>query len=455
MRLPALLRSLWRATPLRLALGLVLLFAVTGTGLLGLAFAQMRSSLEAQIEAALEARLAPFLAPDEAEDVSEAVAAEARASDPERRAIVFVAADGASLGNVRLRPGKDEAGAVRFARAPGFGKPSRHGYATREVPVAGGRLLLGESLEPIHELEEVFGRLLLFGLAPALLASLAAGLWLGLASARRVARIEAALARLGAGDLAARVGEPPRADDLGAIAAAVDRMASALDETMAALRQVSADIAHDLKTPVQRIALHLAELGRRLPADGPEAELVARAEAESARAVGIFEALLHIARIEAGSARARFARFDLAGLAATIVDLHAPAAEESGHALDLLRPPGEVPLLGDRDLVGQALSNLIDNALRHTPPGTSVRVEVTRGEEGVQLTVADTGPGIPQAERGAVLRRFHRLERSRTTPGHGLGLALVAAVAAAHDARLTLTDATPGLRVDLLFPGAA
>ncbi|MFN3288403.1 MAG: ATP-binding protein, partial [Sphingomonadaceae bacterium] len=422
MRLPDSLRRLWRATPLRLALGLVLLFALAGTAMLGLAFVQMRASMEAQAEAALDARLAPYLGLDETEDVIEAVAAEAQASDPERRVVVFVTAGGDSVGNARLRPadgrggGRGDGEAIRFARAPGHDKPSGDGYAIRAVPLADGRLVLGESLEPVRELEEVFGRLLLFGLLPALGVSLAAGLWLGLVSARRVARIEAALARLGAGDLDARVGEPARADDLGAIAAAVDRTACALDQTVGALRQVSADIAHDLKTPVQRIAVHLAELGRRVPPDGPEAELVARAEAEAARAVGIFQSLLDIAQIEAGSARTRFDRFDLAALAATIVELHAPAAEESGHALALVRPPGAVPLVGDRDLVGQALSNLVENALRHTPPGTAVGVEVAAGAQGVRLAVADRGPGIPEGERAAVLRRFHRLERSRTTP---------------------------------------
>ena len=170
-----------------------------------------------------------------------------------------------------------------------------------------------------------------------------------------------------------------------------------------------------------------------------------RAAAEADGIVATFQALLQIAQIEGGSPRARFSPVDLGPLAQTMTELYEPAATETGHALTLtLRNPATIS--GERTLLGQVVANLIENALRHSPPGP-----VALTIDGATITVADRGPGIPAAERDTVLRRLYRLETSRSTPGSGLGLALVDAIVKLHGGTLTLADNAPGLRVSVAF----
>jgi signal transduction histidine kinase len=183
--------------------------------------------------------------------------------------------------------------------------------------------------------------------------------------------------------------------------------------------------------------------------------VVGRARDETAQIVRTFQALLQIAQIEGAGPQAAFAPVDLAAVVGGIVDVYEPAAEESGHVLRFAMS-APVPVRGERSMLGQVVANLIENALRHTPAGTRIEVRV----DGPVLSVADTGPGIPEAERENVLRRHYRLEQSRTSEGSGLGLSLVAAIAALHEARLELAqnpsgaDGGPGLRVSLTFPVA-
>lgn len=442
-----------RSTPVRLALGLVALFSLVSVATLGVAYVQIRGNLVEQISATLDQHVAGFRVTNDPAALAALVTAEAAAADPEQRIFVFIAPDGTSVGNARAEVRGDKVGLAPLKNGRKLGTD---GYEHRIAPMAGGLLIVAESLEPTKELRETFLDLVAFNLIPTILLSLAAGVWLAAASARRVGRIETALGRMAEGDLSARVDGPDRGDDLSRIGTGKDRMAEAQETATAALRQVSADIAHDLKTPVQRLALMLSDLRDRLPEEGPEADLAARAAEEADRAVAVFQSLLQIAQIEGGSPKARFGSVDLAAVVRTFIEIYEPAAEDSGHVLRLEPlPEGPATVTGDRNLLGQAVANLIENALRHTPPGTLIRVSLTREPGRVVLTVADTGPGIPEAERDKVRRRLYRLERSRTTPGHGLGLSLVEAIAQAHGAELDLSDNAPGLRVRLTFTETA
>ncbi|MFN3844275.1 MAG: ATP-binding protein [Paracoccaceae bacterium] len=444
------LGRLTRSTPVRLAIGLVALFSLVSIATLGAAFVQIRGNLSDQIAASLDQYVAGFRVTEDTETLAALVAAEAAAADPENRIFVFIAPGGTSVGNARAEVrGSD----VRLLRMDGVRKLGTDGYETRVVPMAGGILVVGESLEPLKDLEDTFLDLIALNLIPTILVSLAAGVWLATASARRVRRIEAALDRMAGGDLSARIVERGRDDDLGRIAAGIDRMANAQETATASLRQVSVDIAHDLKTPVQRMAVLLADLRDRLPEDSAEADLAARAAEEADRATAVFQSLLQIAQIEGGSPKTRFAPVDLGAVLRTFLEIYEPSAEDSGHALRLApMPEGPVLVSGDRTLLGQAVANLIENGLRHTPAGARIEIGLARSAGHVVLTVADDGPGIPEAERDKVLRRLYRLERSRTTPGNGLGLSLVAAIAQLHGAEITLGDNNPGLRVRLSFP---
>ncbi len=442
--------ALWRSMPVRLALGLVALFALVSVLSLGAAYVRIRASLAEQIAASVDQQVAGFRVTDDPATLAALVRAEAAAADPAVRIFVFLAPGGHSIGNARAELNGNE---VRLSARPGGRPLGEDGYLTRVVPMAGGLLVVGESLRPIRELEATFLRLVTFSLLPTLAISLTAGVLLALRSARRVQRIEATLGRLAEGDLGARV--PPAAgdDDLARIGEGINRMAGAQETATAALRQVSADIAHDLKTPVQRIAVLLSDLRDRLPEASAEAELARRAAAEAERAVAVFQALLHIAQIEGGSPRTRFAPVDLIALLRTFAEIYEPAAEDSGQKLDLAPlPEAPVTVSGDRALLGQALANLIENALRHTPAGTRITLSLALEDGRALVSVADDGPGVPAEERDKVLRRLYRLERSRSTPGNGLGLALVAAIADLHGATLTLADNAPGLRVTLALP---
>lgn len=441
------------STPMRQAIGLVAVVAVVNLVTLGLAYLNLRGGVEDGLRANLAQHMAGFQVAASPTALEILVAAEADAADPAQRVFVYIAPDGRVTGNADARLTGDGVEIRRKADGRPLGA---YGYFPRVERMAGGILVIGESRAPLGELRETFLVLLALSLAPTVLVSLGAGAMIAARARRRVDQIEATLARLSEGALDARIpAEPGREDDLARIGAQINRMAAAQEASTEVLRQVSTDIAHDLKTPLQRMAVILHELRDTLPDDGAEAALADRAIAEAEGAVGVFHALLRIAQIEGGGARAQFAPVDLARVAAEMAELYAPSAEESRRRIGLHLPGAPVTVSGNRGLIGQALANLIENALRHTPDGTDIDISVRRTGGTAELEVADRGPGIPAEERDKVLRRLYRLEQSRTTPGHGLGLALVAATAAAHGAELILGDNAPGLSVRLRFPAPA
>ncbi|MBX9596734.1 MAG: sensor histidine kinase, partial [Roseomonas sp.] len=249
--------------------------------------------------------------------------------------------------------------------------------------------------------------------------------------ARRAASMERALAQVEEGRMETRLAARPGGDEFDRLARRVNATLDRLQITMAALRQVSDDIAHDLRTPLTRLRRRLESM------EGAE-----EAVAECDRILDIFAALLRIAEVESGARRAAFAPVALDDVCATVAELYAPAAMERGQILVARIDHGQT-IQGDRELLTQMLANLVENAIRHGRADGTVRLIL----EAQAITVADDGPGIPEEARAMVFRRFHRLDASRATPGTGLGLALVAAVADLHGLRITLEDAAPGLRV--------
>mgnify|MGYP002780348132 FL=1 len=443
--------GLLRSTPVRQAIGVVTLMAVVGAATTTVAFLRVREGLEETIRTSLDQTAAGLSTARTAADLRNLVVAEAGATDPELRIIVLVLADGRSVGNAEARL---DGGMPSVAPLSAERPLSDHGYEFRVIADDRGTLILGETREGIDDISAVFIAQAAFSLVPTLLFSLLAALAIAARSARRVVQIEDVLGRLAAGDLSARVAEDPgRRDDLSRIAGRLDRMAAAQEASVAALRQVSADIAHDLKTPVQRLALLLADLRDQTDEGSPGAALADRAMAEADRAVAVFQSLLQIAQIEGGTPKSRFRAVDLSAVVATFADVYGPAVEDGGHTLTVEVPPQDaVWVQGDRDLLGQVVANLLENALRHTPGGSAIRLSLRHDGASAVLSVADDGPGIPAAERPLVLRRLYRCEASRTTEGNGLGLALVAAIADLHEARLDLSDNAPGLVVSLALP---
>lgn len=443
------LMTLLRASPVRLALGLVALFALVSIASLTASYTASRTSLDATMRRDLTQDVAGFRAAPSAAALAALVAAEARVSDPNRIVLSYVMPQGQRFGNGRLAQDQD---GYYLTTLDDQGTRIDGQYLALTARLHGGQLTVARSRAEIDQLWTVFRNIVLLSLLPTLVIALGAALILARRSARQVNALGRTLDQLTNGDLAARVRPTDRwSDDFHRIAARIDRMAAAQEASVDSLRQVSSDVAHDLKTPIQRISVHLDDLSA-LPLSNDAATLVDRAQTEVAGVVSVFHALLQIAQIEAGTPRSRFAPVDLVPLVQTFAELYDPAASEDGRSLHVAITTDAAAVSGDRDLLGQILANLIENALRHTPPGTPITLGLARHGDRVVLSVADHGPGIPAAERDKVLQRLYRLERSRTTPGSGLGLSLVAVIADLHDAHLTLGDNDPGLVVALALP---
>jgi len=317
-----------------------------------------------------------------------------------------------------------------------------------------GRLLvLGYDIDALDEVQEVILRALGLSVVPALLLSLVAGAVLARRGQRRIAAVHEAVGRIVHGDLRERLPVHGTSDNLDKVAAAVNGMLDQIEQLVEEVRGVSDSIAHDLRTPLTRVRTRL-ERGR------DEAETRAEFQAMADRAIGsvdqalaIVSAVLRIGEIEHGRRRAAFAPVDLAGVLRDATELYEPVAEEKAVVLRLQLPePGETasPMVsGDRDLLLEAVGNLVDNAIKFTPPDTDVTLSLHTHPGEVRLCVADHGPGIPVAERDRVLQRFYRTEKSRTVAGSGLGLSLVAAVVSLHGFQLLIGGKEPGCTVEV------
>jgi signal transduction histidine kinase len=267
---------------------------------------------------------------------------------------------------------------------------------------------------------------------------------------RTLANISATATAIAAGDFAQRVRLTGRGDEFDQLAEVINDMLDRIGRLMDGVRQVSNAIAHDLRTPITRARTRLEDAA--LHAASPDAlrAAIERAIADLDGIVAVFQALLRIAQIEAGSRRSAFARLDVVPLLSEVAELYGVLAEEREIELEVTTP-AHVPAYGDRALIQQAIANLVDNAVKFSPSGGVVRLEATVGGAAA-VSVSDQGPGIPAGDREKATDRFYRGESARNTPGSGLGLSLVLAVAQLHGGRLLLEDAAPGLRATLSLP---
>jgi signal transduction histidine kinase len=287
-----------------------------------------------------------------------------------------------------------------------------------------------------------------------ILLAILGGLLLSAGFLRRIEAINRTAALIMAGSLEARVPVHANGDEIDSLAANLNAMLDRTQSLMENLQQVSSDVAHDLRTPLARLRQNLETARTRATTVEEFHAAIDAAIAETQGLLETFSALLRITQIQSGSRKAGFAKVDLSELFEFIGTTFQPVAEDEGHRLLSQIDPG-VAIIGDRELLLQLATNLVENAIRHTPSGSTITLRLKREDADVVAVVADDGPGIPLQEHEKVFRRFYRLEASRTTPGSGLGLALVAAVAALHGAKISLADCAPGLCVKLRFPVAA
>jgi signal transduction histidine kinase len=313
-----------------------------------------------------------------------------------------------------------------------------------EVLADGSYLFVGLSDFELGEMKEVIARAVVWSLAAIGVLALAGGLVLSLSVLRRVEAISRTSRAIMAGDLGQRIALRGTDDEFDHLGASLNAMLDRIQALMDGLQQVSTDIAHDLRTPLSRLRQRL-ELARRreLTVEGLHGA-VDDAIRHADVILDTFGALLRIAQIESGTRKAGFAPVALSELLDGLMEAYQPVAEERGQVLTG-RIVADLSIRGDRELLTQLFANLLENAITHSPPGSALSIEALSTASGVQVTVGDTGPGIPAAFRAKVLQRFYRLESSRTAPGNGLGLSLAHAIVTLHGARLDLLDNAPGL----------
>ncbi len=310
-------------------------------------------------------------------------------------------------------------------------------------------LLVGRDMHELQQIRAAIIRTMGWGLGLTVLLALLGGILVSRSRIRRIGLLHEAIGEVMAGDLSRRVPADTTDDDIGELTAKLNRMLDELEKLVEGVRRVSDNIAHDLRTPLARLRNRLEILREEQSSEKARGD-VERAIADADGLLSTFKALMRIARIESGQHRAALTRLDLSGLVDDVVDLYQPLIEEADKRLNVHREP-RISVRGDRDLLFQALANLVDNALKYTPAGGNIEISLTESNDRARLAVADDGPGIPQEEREKVLQRFYRVDASRSTPGAGLGLSLVAAVAELHHAELLFEDNQPGLRVVLML----
>ena len=457
------LGKLFRTTAFKLSLGYLVAFAIGASVVMTWVSWNVGRLIDEQIGATIEAEINGLSEQYAQGGIRRLVdVVERRVRQPGASLYLVTNFQGQAItGNIKglppevlLRPGVRETAYERVGEV----EVDRRALARIFLLPGGFRLLVGRDLEDRESLRSVMGRALLTSLFWLVVIGAFGGLFVARRVLRRVEAISDSARTIMQGDLAQRLPLAGANDELDRLAGNLNEMLERIQELMAGVREVSDNIAHDLKTPLTRLRNRAEEALRS--ADDPKDYRIALEKMleESEQLIRIFNALLTIARLEAGGERGEHAAFDLATCVRDVAELYEPLADEAGIDL-VVETSGDSTVLGSRELAGQALANLIDNALKCAAPGPGLRgvvhVRVQRLGDRVEASVADNGPGIPAADRERVFGRFVRLESSRSRPGSGLGLSLVAAVASLHNGDVRIEDNEPGLRVVLVFPAAA
>ncbi len=312
----------------------------------------------------------------------------------------------------------------------------------------GFRLLVGREIRELEQIDGLLRQTAIWGLGLTIGLALAGGLLMGISAQRRVSQLNRTTRRIIAGDLSQRVPVRGGRDEHEELATNVNAMLDQIESLLAGVRHVGDSVAHDLRGPLTRLRTRLEALATE---PEPDRQSIEQCLAQADGLLETFNALLRIARVESGAYRSAFAELDLSLIVRDASELYEAAAEERSIALRLNCAPG-AKVFGDRELLAQALSNLLDNAVKYTPADGYIDVHLSHVGRRISVSITDTGPGIAESDRERVLARFARLDQARSKPGNGLGLALVRAVADQHDGQLTLTDNAPGLIVTLELP---
>ena len=319
----------------------------------------------------------------------------------------------------------------------------------------GDHLLLGRQVDALNAFAAKTVTALAATAALFLILAIAAGVSTARRSVTRIEAINTTSREIMRSGLGKRIPLRGTGDEWDELATNLNSMLARIEELVETNRQVSDNVAHDLRTPLTRMRARLEKATAQTLDPCSYRSILGDTIADLDGVLGTFSSLLRISRIEATGRKTGFRRLDLNDIAAEVVELFDPTAEMASVRLILTRDGLAAPVIGDRDLLFDAISNLVDNAIKHGGNGGEVNIGVVGTTDGPLLTIADRGPGIPLSERQHIFKRFYRLEQSRNSPGNGLGLSLVSAVANLHKIRIQIADNSPGLRIELHFPPIA
>jgi len=455
-------RRLVRTHAFRLAALYFLVFAASVLGVLLFVYWTSANFVERQTEATLDAEitgLAEQYAQRGLSGLIQIVAARSAGDRGDAMIYLVTDPDGKPLaGNIAAWPAgvPTHSAWLSFALERTInGRLELHPARGRLFIIPGGyRLLVGRDISDAAAFRGQVRATLLWAGLIAFAVGLIGGTVMSRNLLRRVEQVNRTSERVMAGNLSDRVPLRGTSDEFDQLAANLNRMLDQIERLMTAMREVTDDVAHDLRTPLSRLRTRLERAliepyGADASAGSSQGEAIRAALAEADRLLATFNSLLSIAELESGARRDQTEPLDLSEVARSAAELYEPVAEEKGFVLAVAAEPG-VKIRGDRHLLSQALANLLDNALKYAGSGEIEIRAINRNGRAV-LEVADRGAGIPEADRETVLDRFVRLEASRTTPGNGLGLSLVRAIVRRHGGSVVLEDNRPGLRVRLEF----
>ncbi|MBM3519966.1 MAG: HAMP domain-containing protein, partial [Alphaproteobacteria bacterium] len=432
--------KLLRTSTFRLSAIYLIFFAASVGTLLGYVYWNTAILLERQVDETVQAEVQALA--DQYRDrgltgIIETIHRRSR-QDTGSVYLLFDPSEGAIAGNLTGMPAEAAEGETEWIEFPldvtRGGTVKRHVARAFHVNLTGGyRLIVGRDIEAPRQFAGIIRTSIIWALALALLLGLGGGVLISRSFLHRIDAITAASRSIMGGDMARRMPVTGTGDELDRLATALNEMLDRISRLMTGMQEVSSNVAHDLRTPLTRIKARVEAALRGSSAEEYREALEKTVE-ESDQLLKTFNALLSIARAEAGQSAAGLSRIDAGTVIADVAELYAPIAEEGGGRLTM-SVAGEIPVMADRQLLSQAIGNLIDNALKYGTAengGPEIAVAAAVADGQAVITIADRGPGIAAADRGRVTERFVRLDSSRSKPGNGLGLSLVAGVMKLH-----------------------
>lgn len=453
-------RDLFRRTQVRSAVAFTLIITLSVSALFTVMIAYLADGIEDSVRARIIHTRDALLAIDRRYGFDELVSVVTDEAESVRDADSIFALENANgeivAGNIRTEhpfKGWRKLARSRLPEVAGDGTGHDDGFFAIWTPVSKGMLLIGRSDREVHQARLILMRSLGWGILATAILGVGSGIYLARGAQRRIDDIADTLSAVTAGELHRRVPARPTRHDLDEVSERINAMLTQLERLVQNANQSSTDIAHDLKRPMTRLRQQLEGASEAADRDPGIKQVFDDAIAEVDSIVATFEALLNIGQLEAGDRRARFVDIGLESVLDDAIEAYAPVIEDAGFTLVWNGARGVVPQIrGDHELLLQLFANLIENVLQHCPVGTAIEITLFASLRGPVVTVADDGPGIPQTEYENVFRRFYRLERERSNPGHGLGLSLVRAIADLHGATVTLVGNDPGLKIAIGFP---